>query len=80
MILITLTQDQTITIILWALGIVSSFMVTLSIHIGNQGSKIKQNVAAHGERIAHVETSVKNLEATGHRIEDKVDQLLMSRK
>jgi len=76
MILFTLSDTNMLQIIMWSLGIFSTVMLTLLIHIGNAGSAIKQKISDHAERISTVEVQAKLATETAHRIEDKLDRLI----
>jgi len=83
MTLITLTDNVILQIIMWGLGIFCTVAMTILIHIGNSGAKIKEDIKSfatdYGQRIAHVETQTQNTAADVKEIRTDI-KLLMQRK
>jgi hypothetical protein len=77
MILFEFTASMGLTLITAFAGLFVTVALWILVHIGNSGAKIKQQVHSHGERIAHLETGVDSLKETAHRVEDKIDKLLL---
>lgn len=48
----------------------------LLIHIGNEGSKMKDTMKQHGEHIAGMRSDVTSLQKTTERIDRNIEQLM----
>jgi len=64
MILFAFTDSTALQIIMWGGGLFITVSLTILVHIGNAGAKIKEEIKEfhriYGERIAHVETQTQN--------------------
>jgi hypothetical protein len=63
----------------WGIGIIVTIILALVIHIGNEGSVLKQRLAStEANQAAHTEAQ-KNTDKKIDRIEDKLDRLIESK-
>ena len=72
--MVTKTEAEKNTWTRWALGIVSGIIITLIIHVGNEGSTLKQRMTAHEIKQAEIATKLDDFGESLKRIENKIDK------
>lgn len=77
-----MTLEQTINLTWNQAVFIGSLLVTIGglywllIHIGNEGSKMKETIKQHGEHMAGMRSDVTSLQKTTDRIDRNLEKLM----